>query len=109
MVDLLSLTCLHPASMLQCERTDLSLSSNLATQIKGLKNKPKKKSSFSVFDDESKHPRMCCSLNIAFNHAISICGIHSDNIFHNENIYFVSVLIVAHLTHYVSIYRKQCI
>lgn len=79
-----------------------SLSSNLATQIKGQKNKPKKKSSFSVFDDESTHPLMHCSLNIAFNHAISNCGIHSDYIFHNENIYFVSVLIGARLTQYVS-------
>lgn len=103
MVDLLSLTGLYPASMLQCERADLSLSSNLATQIKGQKNKPQKKNSFSVFDDESTHPQMRCGLNIAFNHAISNCGIHSDYTFHNENIYFVSVLIGAHLTQHVPI------
>lgn len=92
-VDLLSLTCLHSASMLQCEHTDLSLSSNLATQIKGKKKiNQKKKSSFSVFDDESTHPQMRCSLNIAFNHPFSNCGICSDYILKDETIHFATVL-----------------
>lgn len=69
--------------MMQCEHTDLWLSSTLAIKIKGLKNKPqKKKSSLSLwwFDDESSHPMMRCSLNLALNHSISNCGIRSDYI-----------------------------
>lgn len=54
-VDFLSLMM----SSSRVKHTDLSLSSDLATQIKGKKNKPQKKAAFLVFDDESKHPQMC--------------------------------------------------
>lgn len=87
-VELLSLICLHPTSMLQREHSDFSLSSNLATQIKGQKNKPPAEQRLPVFDDESTHSQMCCRLNIAYNQAISNCRIHSYYIFHNENIFF---------------------
>lgn len=100
---MLSLTCLHAASMSQNERTDLSLSSNLATQIKAQKNKlPEKEHLFlSLMMKACIHRCAGCHLNIAFNHAITNCRIHSDDIFHNDSMYFFTVLIGAHLIQHV--------
>lgn len=101
---MLSLTCLHAASMSQNERTDLSLLSNLATQIKAQKNKlPEKEHLFlSLMMKACIHRCAGCHLNIAFNHAITNCRIHSDDIFYNDSIYlFFSVLIGAHLIQHV--------